>query len=265
MMPQVAMFGYRIHALTMDEAVDAVAQWIGWRGASCRYVVTPNVHHTVMFQRDQRLRQAYASAGLVLADGMPIVLAARLLGRRLPGRVAGSDLVPALLDRLGAAGLRVYLLGAEPDVAQTAAANIRRRWPGVQVVGTCSPPPGFERDPAQNEAILAGIEAARPDVLVVGLGAPKQELWVHAQQARIRAPVALCVGATIDFLAGHRRRAPRWMQRAGLEWLYRLVLEPRRLVGRYACDAWYFPQLMWREFCAGRGRLTIEQGKGGHV
>jgi N-acetylglucosaminyldiphosphoundecaprenol N-acetyl-beta-D-mannosaminyltransferase len=144
----------------------------------------------------------------------------------------------------------VFLLGAGPGVADRAARNIASRWPAVHVVGTYSPPLGFERDPQENEAILAKVAAARPDVLMVGLGAPKQELWVDAHRTRIEAAVTLCIGATIDFLAGEKRRAPRWMRRTGLEWLHRVASEPRRLLHRYARDGWVFPQLVWRQWIA---------------
>jgi N-acetylglucosaminyldiphosphoundecaprenol N-acetyl-beta-D-mannosaminyltransferase len=114
-------------------------------------------------------------------------------------------------------------------------------------VGTYSPPLGFENDDAETARILIAIAAAAPDLLVVGLGAPKQELWVHRHHRQLSANVALCVGATIDFLAGKKRRSPVWMRRAGLEWAHRVMVEPRRLAGRYARDAWVFPQLVWRE------------------
>jgi len=164
-------------------------------------------------------------------------------------RVAGSDLVPALFDSAPETKpLRIFLLGAAPGVADRAAGNIRRQWPGVEVIGTYSPPLGFERDERENESILQMIAAAKPDVLVVGLGAPKQELWVHKHHNRLAAKVALCVGATIDFLAGERSRAPLWMQSVGLEWLYRVASEPRRLATRYAKDAVIFPQLLAQEW-----------------
>jgi N-acetylglucosaminyldiphosphoundecaprenol N-acetyl-beta-D-mannosaminyltransferase len=115
-------------------------------------------------------------------------------------------------------------------------------------VGTYSPPSGFEDDPLENARIQAAIDSTAPELLIVGLGAPKQELWVHRHRHELRANVALCVGATIDFLAGHRRRSPVWMRRAGLEWLHRVCTEPRRLAARYARDAWVFPQLIWREW-----------------
>jgi N-acetylglucosaminyldiphosphoundecaprenol N-acetyl-beta-D-mannosaminyltransferase len=144
--------------------------------------------------------------------------------------------------------LRVFLLGAAPGVAREAASRIERDWPSVHVVGTYSPPAGFEHDPQESAEMLAAIASASPDLLVVGLGAPKQELWIHRHRHELSTKVALCVGATIDFLAGHRRRSPVWMRRIGLEWLHRVLSEPRRLAGRYARDAWVFPRLLWREW-----------------
>ncbi|MEX2093848.1 MAG: WecB/TagA/CpsF family glycosyltransferase, partial [Pirellulales bacterium] len=241
------LFGMRIARVTMHDAVGYVLNSCAEpRGDASRYVVTPNVDHAVMFQQCSDLREAYADASLVLADGLPLVVASHFFRKSLPERVAGSDLVPRLL----ASGkpLRVFLLGAAPGVAEVAAHRIRMQWPGVQVVGTYSPPLGFEHDAAENERILAAVAAAQPDLLIVGFGAPKQELWVHQNRRQLQAKVAICAGATIDFLAGHRRRSPLWMRRAGLEWLHRVASEPRRLAGRYARDAWEFPRLMWHEW-----------------
>jgi N-acetylglucosaminyldiphosphoundecaprenol N-acetyl-beta-D-mannosaminyltransferase len=187
----------------------------------------------------------------VLADGSPVVVASRLLRRPLPERVAGSDLVPAVFEQANKGGekeLRVFLLGAGPGVASRAALAIEQRWPNVEVVGTYSPPLGFENDDNENERILSMIAEAGPELLLVGLGAPKQELWVQRHAPRIQAKAALCVGATIDFLAGEKSRSPVWMRRLGLEWLHRLSTEPSRLAKRYLRDAWIFPQLVWREW-----------------
>jgi N-acetylglucosaminyldiphosphoundecaprenol N-acetyl-beta-D-mannosaminyltransferase len=185
---------------------------------------------------------------MVLVDGAPVLWSSRILSRPVPERVAGSDLVPALFAASEQQPLRVYLLGAAPGVADRAAANIRSRWPAIEVVGLYSPPLGFERNDAENESILGRIAVANPDILIVGLGAPKQELWVHKHRDRLAAKVALCVGATIDFLAGERSRAPIWMREAGLEWLYRVATEPRRLASRYAKDALVFPRILAREW-----------------
>jgi N-acetylglucosaminyldiphosphoundecaprenol N-acetyl-beta-D-mannosaminyltransferase len=246
---RVRLFGIDIDAVRMDQAVAQILIWINDESRACRYVVTPNVDHVVLYQQCHELQRAYSQASLVLADGAPVVAASRLIGRRLPERVAGSDLVPCLFHEAAwqRMPLRVYLLGGAPGVGQRAAERISAAWPRVEVVGISNPPLGFERDAKTNRDLVAEINACRPDLLLIGLGAPKQELWVHAHHQELSVPVALCIGATIDFLAGHRSRAPRWMRRTGLEWLYRVIREPRRLAGRYARDAWHFPRLVWRE------------------
>jgi N-acetylglucosaminyldiphosphoundecaprenol N-acetyl-beta-D-mannosaminyltransferase len=261
------LFGFEVDRLRMSEAVDQLLKWTEIRDGACRFVVTPNADHAVVYQENEELRRAYAAASLILVDGMPLLLAAKLLRRGVPERVPGSDLVPALFaavtarheaaDRTVNRDLNVYLLGAGPGVAKRAAERIEATWRGVKVVGCYSPPLGFEKDGAENDAILERIAAANCHVLVVGLGAPKQELWVAKHQERIAAPVALCVGATIDFLAGEKARAPVWMRRVGLEWAHRLASEPRRLARRYLRDAVQLPQLLWREL---RDR-PLEAGK----
>jgi N-acetylglucosaminyldiphosphoundecaprenol N-acetyl-beta-D-mannosaminyltransferase len=249
MSDQVELFGITIDAIDMPRAVARLSEWIDSSEDRCRYVVTPNTDHSVMYQKSESLRDAYADASMVLADGMPVVWASRLLRRPLPQRVPGSDLAPAVFEAATEKKpLKVYLLGAMPGVADRAAKNIERHWPAVQVVGTYSPPLGFEHDATENHAILRRIAEARPDILIVGLGAPKQELWVHRHHADIKAKVALCIGATIDFLAGAKSRAPKWMQRTGLEWMHRMLSDPRRLLKRYLHDAWVFPQLVWRQW-----------------
>ena len=247
--PQARLFGMALDGLTIRNAVDIIHQWAVAPFVRCHYVVTPNIDHVVMFQEHGGLRAAYAEAALVLADGWPVVTASHWLGQPLPERVPGSDLVPLLMKTAAVEhNLRVFLLGAAPGVGIRAAENIQTRWPHVNVVGIYSPPLGFEKDFEENQRILRLIEQAEPDLLVLGLGAPKQELWVHAHHDQLRAKVAVCVGATIDFLAGEKARAPHWMRRLRLEWLHRLLSEPRRLAKRYARDAWVFPQLVWREW-----------------
>ncbi len=247
---RVRLFGVEIDSIRMTEAVERIVEWCKAPQSQCRYVVTPNVDHTVLLQHDASLRAAYGDAAMVLADGWPVVLASRLLGKRLPERAPGSDLAPALFDAAEQfeQPLRVFLLGAAAGVGERAAVNIERRWPHVQITGVYSPPLGFEHDDDENQRILELIRQAAPQVLMVGLGAPKQEKWVHAHRHEISADAALCIGATIDFLAGEKSRAPNWMQRSGLEWLHRMASEPRRLCRRYARDAWVFPQLVWREW-----------------
>jgi N-acetylglucosaminyldiphosphoundecaprenol N-acetyl-beta-D-mannosaminyltransferase len=246
----VPLFGMSIHPVSARDALEHVRRWTQAPADKLRYVVTPNVQHTMVFQENAAFREAYAEASLVIADGWPLVISSWLLGGALPERVAGSDLLPGLFDATYQTGesISVFLLGAAPGVGELAARVIGERWPNVSVKGTYSPPFGFEHDDAENQRILELVEKASPDVLVVGLGAPKQELWTYRFRSRIQAKVALCVGATIDFIAGTKVRAPNWMRRSGLEWVHRAVTEPRRLGRRYAEHAIMFPALVAREW-----------------
>ena len=260
----------KLDPVTLAGAVARLRGWIDdWRAddrpaGAARVVVTPNVDHLVKLHRtaDPAVTAAYRAADLTLADGTPVVAASRWFGSPVPERVPGSDLVPALLASATAEHpLTVFLLGAGPGVAEVAANHVARDWPHAEVVGTHCPPLGFERDDAENARILALLDAARPDVLVVGLGFPKQEKWVHAHRDRLACGTALCVGATIDFLAGNVARAPRWLGRVGLEWVFRLGLEPRRLAGRYANDLIHFPRVLWKEWRTGERLIASRDEK----
>ena len=261
--PKRRLLGMEIDALTMEGAVDQLWTWITdtQQPEGCRYVVTPNVDHAVLLNENLALQAAYRDAHLVLADGFPIVMASKLLKQPVPERVAGSELVPRMFDFFNQSGdLKVFLLGAAEGVAEVAAKNMIQQWQNVQTVGVYSPPMGFENDKVECANILTRIAACKPDVIIVGLGAPKQELWVHQYHKLIDAKVALCVGATIDFLAGEQQRAPLWMQKANLEWAHRMFSQPKRLVKRYAKDAWVFPQLVFRQWVAdARAAVAREQ------
>jgi N-acetylglucosaminyldiphosphoundecaprenol N-acetyl-beta-D-mannosaminyltransferase len=238
-----------IHVVRAAEALERVRRWTQEEHGELRYVVTPNVQHAMVFQEHAEFREAYSGAALVIADGWPLVASSWLFGKHLPERVAGSDLLPHLFDTARPdQPLTTFLLGAAPGVGDRAASVIAQRWPSVRVVGTHSPPLGFEHDDHENRRILEMLRNTTPDVLVVGLGAPKQELWTYRFRREIRAKVALCLGGTIDFIAGARPRAPRWMQRTGLEWLHRATSEPRRLGPRYAEHAIMLPGLLFREW-----------------
>jgi N-acetylglucosaminyldiphosphoundecaprenol N-acetyl-beta-D-mannosaminyltransferase len=256
----VELFGIRMHCCRINEAVDQLCIWIGsTERHRCRCVVTPNVNHAVLLRSHREFAAVYAEADFVLADGAPLVFLSRLFGEGVPERVAGSDLVPELFERAPIdRPVRVFLLGGRPEVNGRAAQTIEARWQGVRVVGRDSPPLGFEHRESENRRILDAVEQSRPDVLIVGLGSPKQELWVHRHRDALRAKVALCVGATIDFLAGARRRAPVWMRRSGLEWVHRVASEPRRLSGRYLHDGLALPGLVLRELQQSRSRGQSE-------
>jgi N-acetylglucosaminyldiphosphoundecaprenol N-acetyl-beta-D-mannosaminyltransferase len=246
----VNMFGIGVHRVTMAEALALLLEWMH-EERPCRYVVTPNVDHVVNLQTQPEMRAAYEEAALIVADGWPLVAASRWLGRPLPERVAGSDLVPSLLAAgKELPGLRVFLLGAAPGVGNMAADRIRERWPEVDVCGVVSPRFGFDADAQESQGVVEIINEASPHLLVVGLGAPRQEIWLRRYAPQLRARVAIAAGATIDFLAGVQQRAPRWVQTVRMEWLFRMLSDPRRLAGRYARDAVVFPRLLavewWR-------------------
>ncbi len=187
-------------------------------------------HTIVEAHEDPRLRAALAQ-GLVQPDGMPLVWLGRRASRSVE-RVCGPDFLPALVERGVPEGRTHFFFGGAPGVAAALAARLEARFPGMRVAGTMSPPfrlPSKQED----DQTVEQINAANPDYVWVGLGAPKQDLWVAEHRSRLRAAALLAVGAAFDFHAGTRRRAPRWMQRTGAEWIYRLLTEPRRLAGRY--------------------------------
>jgi N-acetylglucosaminyldiphosphoundecaprenol N-acetyl-beta-D-mannosaminyltransferase len=244
---RVSLFGISIDNLTMAEAVESVRRLLEDRNRQ-HYVATPNVDHIVRLHKDAVFRQAYAGASLVLADGMPLVWASRSLGRPLKMRVTGADLLPGVCEMAAPIGKSVFLLGGLNGVAERAAHNLRARYPGLQVAGVYSPPLGFERDAREQQRIVERINRARPDLLAIGLGSPKQELWIAAHRRQLQFGVALCIGAAIDFAAGVLQRAPQWMQRHGLEWLWRLSRDPRRLWKRYLVDDLAFAKIVAREW-----------------
>ncbi len=249
-----SVFGIHIHRLTIEQAIDQLYGWIISGDRLCRYVVTPNLDHAVQFASNDALRDAYRCASLVVADGWPLVAASHLFEEPLPERIAGSDLVPGLFRFLhqSECGGTIFLLGAAPGVAEVAAERIEREWPRVSVVGTYSPPFGFEFNPNDSVQIVKQINASNPDILVVGFGTPKQELWLRQFHHELSVGVAIAGGATIDFLAGRQIRAPAWIRKLQMEWSYRWISDPKRLTGRYVRNACSLPGLVLREWNAKR-------------
>lgn len=233
----IAILGIPFDALTIGEALERIAEMVEAREPS--YVVTPNVDFLVRSRQDPHLRRILLEAHLVLCDGMPLVWASRWLGNPLPERVAGADLTPRLLKQAEVAGHRVYLLGASQESNEGAVAHLQFVYPDLCLAGHYSPP--FSSwDEMDNENIISRIREAQPDIVLVSFGCPKQEKWMAENYRKLGVPVCLGVGATIDFLAGRRKRAPLWMQNLGMECVFRLLQEPRRLLRRYAGDFRYF-------------------------
>ena len=233
----VAILGVPFDHVSLSDAIARIEAMIASRQP--HYVVTANVDFLVQAHRDVELRRILLDADLVLCDGTPLVWASRWLGNALPERVAGSDLPPALVRRAAEKGHRIFLLGAAQGVAAEAAARLKAEHPGIKIVGHYSPP--YSDLLAMNhEEIARRVRDCAPDILLVSFGCPKQEKWIAMHYRSLGVPVAIGVGATIDFLAGRVKRAPDWMRRTGTEWLYRLAQEPRRLYKRYAKDLVFF-------------------------
>nr|MDT0658390.1 WecB/TagA/CpsF family glycosyltransferase [Micromonospora sp. DSM 115978] len=196
-------------------------------------IITPNVDILRRVRRDSEAHGHVASSTIVVADGKPLIWASRIAGTPLPARVPGSDLIWSLTAALHEQRRSVYLLGGEPGTADQASAVLRERFPGLTVAGSLSPPFGFDTRPEQLAATCAEVSAARPDLVFVGLGFPKQERLIARLRPLLPTSWFMGCGAAIGFVAGVHRRAPDWMQRTGLEWAHRLAAEPRRLARRY--------------------------------
>lgn len=198
-------------------------------------IVTANVDFLRIAREDARFRDLINSSDLVVPDGMPLLWSSRLLGDPLPERVTGVELIAECARLSAAKGHRIFLLGAASGVAEAAATALRQRYPGAQIVATYAPPM-YAVTAAEEEKIVSLVREMQPDILFVAFGAPKQDLWIRKNMHRLGVPVCMGVGGAFDFLAGRVRRAPRWMQNRGLEWLYRVIQEPTRLWKRYFVD-----------------------------
>ena len=239
----------RVAALTLDDAVRLMLEAPGSRRLGVHFCTT----HTLVEAEDQPwLRDGLnADDAIAAPDGMPLVWVGRAMGQRV-GRVCGPDTMLALMDQSRTAGGRHFFYGGAPGVPERLAERLTARFPGLNVVGTHSPP--FRPlTPAEDAAEVAQINATRPDFVWVGLGSPKQDRWVMEHRARLTAAVVLAVGAAFDFHSGNLRRAPRWMQRTGTEWIFRLLAEPRRLARRYTVTNSRFAYLLVRQIL-GRDR-----------
>lgn len=228
---RIDILGIAVSAINMSDAIAVIEEWIEQR--TPHYVCVRDVHGVIASRRDSRLRDIHNQAGLVTPDGMPVVWLSHWLGITRVGRVYGPDLMRAISARSPERSYRHFYFGGAPGVADRLAAALTAAHPGLNVVGTLCPP--FRPlTPEEDAEVIAQINAAAPDIVWVGLSTPKQELWMASHIGLINAPVLIGVGAAFDFLAGTKKQAPVWMQRNGLEWLFRLVSEPRRLWKRYA-------------------------------
>ena len=247
------ILGVPIDDLTMPQALTRLEEFIALGRATGRshQIATINADFVVNSLHDPELRRILQESDMATADGMPLVLGSRLLGVPMGDRVTGADLVPVLAERAAEKGYSMFLLGAREGVGLRAAEILQERYPGLQIAGVISPPNVAIQE--MDRTILDQIRRAKPDILLVAFGNPKQEKWIRMYADTIKVPVCIGVGGTFDMIAGITRRAPRWIQRAGLEWMYRLLQEPKRLWRRYVHDFGYFGYFFIRQWWAMRG------------
>jgi N-acetylglucosaminyldiphosphoundecaprenol N-acetyl-beta-D-mannosaminyltransferase len=233
-----------IDNITMEDTIDQIDELITDGGY--HYIVTPNVDHIVKLEKDVEFQNVYRDADLILTDGMPLIWISKFLKNKIKEKISGSDLFPKVCELAARKQYKIFLLGAEEGVADQAAANLRDRYEGIEIIGTYSPKFGFEKDEEDINKIINMINIVKPDILFVGLGAPKQEKFIYKYKDRLRVPISLAIGASIDFEAGKVKRAPKWMQRNGLEWFYRILMEPRRMSKRYLIDAKEITSILYK-------------------
>lgn len=243
-MQKQPLMATRVNSLTLAETTEAIGQFIDERRKA--YVVEVNVDVMIKIEKDEELRRITEDAGLVLVDGQPLVWVAKLYRRPVKEKVSGSDLSLSLCRMAAERGYTMFILGGKEGVADQAKAKMEAQYPGLQVVGTCAPPLGFEKDKAELAKVRQAISAVSPDIVLCCLGCPKQEKWIDANHRDIDARVFLCAGATVDFLAGNVKRAPAWISRIGMEWFYRFLMEPRRLFKRYFIDDMHLFRLIFK-------------------
>lgn len=246
-MKKITIFDMVFDAVTLNEASQRIVQAAlsGNKGL----VVTPNVDHIVTMEKDKQMKEIFQKAMFRFADGMPLVWFSRLVHPfGLPCRVTGADLLFSVAEHASNQGASLFLLGGQPDAARLGAENLVKQYPGLRIAGYYCPPFGFEHDPEECQRIVTMINDANSQILLLGVGAPKQEKWASTWLHLLKVGPVLCIGAAFDFAAGKVLRAPLFVQTAGLEWAWRLAAEPRRLFHRYIVKDSRFLLLAVREF-----------------
>jgi N-acetylglucosaminyldiphosphoundecaprenol N-acetyl-beta-D-mannosaminyltransferase len=264
---RVWIWGVPFSPLTRAAAAELVMKLVEARRPSM--FVTANTHYTMLTNHNPALGEVNSRAAFVLADGAPLVWASRLKRTPLPERVAGSDLIFDLCELAAARSYRPFLLGGGPGVAEAAAEQLVDRFPGLQIAGTACPS-NLGASANECEELIEQVREARPDLLFAALGQPKGELWLARHLDRLRVPACVQIGASLDFIAGRVRRAPPWVQRIGMEWAYRLSLEPARLGPRYARNAGFLAKRIMVDLISRRserispvaGRLSPQAANG---
>lgn len=233
-----------VNNVTMKETIDEICRLV--EGKKKSYIVAVNVDVIMKIEKDIYLRAIAKKANLTLVDGKPLVWISKLQKRPVKAKISGSDLVPILCRVASKKKYSVFIIGGAEGVAEKAKEKLEGKLTDIRIVGTYSPPIGFENDEEEKEKINSIISYKHPDIVIACFGCPKQEKWVYENYRKYDGTVSICAGATVDFLAGNIKRAPLWMSNHGLEWLYRFTREPKRLFKRYFIDDIKILGLIWK-------------------
>lgn len=223
-----------VNNVTLNEIIEQIEWLIADKKKS--YVVAINVDVVIKIENDEYLKKITDDADMVLVDGKPLIWISKLHKRPIKEKVSGSDLVPEICKRAAEKKYSIFIVGGKDGVAEQAKKKLEEKYPNINIVGTYAPPFGFEKDESELEHINQMISEAHPDIMIGCLGCPKQEKWIYENYQKYDATVSVCAGATVDFLAGNVKRAPKWMSNHGLEWFYRFLQEPKRMFQRYFVD-----------------------------
>ncbi len=233
-----------IDNVTKEEAIAHIEECINTRKIG--HIITPNVDQVIRIESDKYFKEIYENAELLLADGTPLVWISRWYKKPIKEKICGSDLVPDLCKLAAQKGYLIFLLGSAEGVAAKAAENLKKNNPGLRVAGVYSPPYGFEKDKNEIDKINKMLFNSKADMLFVGMGVPKQDIFIYENMNKYQIPMSFSIGATIDFEAGIQKRAPKWVNHIGMEWLYRLAHDPKRMFKRYIIDDMKIFKLAWR-------------------
>ena len=253
-MSRIKFMNTEIDNLTMQETLKVIEELI--QKNKNAYVVTPNVDHIVQLETNKELQAVYENASLILTDGKPLMWIAKWYGTPIKEKISGSDLFPLLCKMSAEKGYKMFFLGAAEGVAAKAAENLSERYKGLQVVGTYSPPYGFEKNQIKMDKIKEMVKKSAPDILIVGLGCPKQEKFMYYKCQNLGVPISFGLGASLDFEAGNVKRAPKWMANHGLEWLFRITQDPKRMAKRYLLNDMKIFALMFKYWRRDNGSIS---------
>lgn len=233
-MEKQSLLNTYVNNVSMDEAIQEIEKMILQKKKS--YIIPINVDVVTKIENDHELKAIVDQAEMVLVDGKPLIWISKLYKRPVKKKVSGSDLVPALCEVAAQKGYSIFIVGGKEGIAQRAEQNLVKKYPNIQIAGTYAPPMGFEKDEKELKKMNDMLNGVKADILVACLGCPKQEKWVYDNYQKYDVIVSICAGATVDFMAGTLKKAPKWMSEVGLEWFYRFIQEPRRMFKRYFVD-----------------------------